>query len=448
MTIFHIPFTEIKKNDFDSLSLNDEVLTTFSKIENFDSAIKKIRCGVADLQNIPTEILLDFFDSFALSLLANDEILDWFSTIGITFIINFMRKENLKKLLNESMHGDFNFLDGFCDVGNLGKKMMAHPKGVITHWLAGNVPALGMISLVQGLITKNANVVKLPRENGLVLPVLLSHMSLHLYNKGSITLRGNQVLGPCLLVYCDRNATAAQNNLSVNSDVRVAWGGREAVESVMSLPKKYGTDDLIMGPKYSFAVIARNSFDASQVRTVCHKVAMDASVFEQQGCNSPHTIFVEQGGEVSPIDFAKKLGESMEDVLKRVPKSPISSGDAYSLVNMRSTYSFTGQVFASKGTEWTVIYSEEEGLAKPCYFRTLFVRPVENITDVLPLIEHKKHQTLGLSIQSADKVQFAIQATRSGIERITDIGKMSVYDNPWDGLFPMEKFVRWSSCPL
>ena len=34
---------------------------------------------------------------------------------------------------------------------------MAHPRGIITHWLAGNVPILGMISLIQGIITKNTN---------------------------------------------------------------------------------------------------------------------------------------------------------------------------------------------------------------------------------------------------------------------------------------------------
>ena len=63
----------------------------------------------------------------------------------------------------------------------------------------------------------------------------------------------------------------------------------------MSLPRKYGTDDVIFGPKYSFAVIGRNSFDKDQLEDITYKLAMDASVFEQQGCNSPHTVFVENG---------------------------------------------------------------------------------------------------------------------------------------------------------
>jgi hypothetical protein len=32
-----------------------------------------------------------------------------------------------------------------------------------------------------------------------------------------------------------------------------------------------------------------------------------------------------------------------------------------------------------------------------------------------------------------------------GVERITDIGMMNVFDYPWDGLFPLERFIRWVS---
>ncbi|MBC8484927.1 MAG: acyl-CoA reductase, partial [Bacteroidetes bacterium] len=104
-----------------------------------------------------------------------------------------------------------------------------------------------------------------------------------------------------------------------------------------------------------------------------------------------------------------------------------------------------GQVFSSKGTEWTVIYSEEKGLAEACYSRTIFVRPIDNLSDILDFIEHNKHQTLGLSIRECEKYKFAKEATKSGIERITELGKMSAFDYPWDGMFPINRYVRWVS---
>ncbi len=43
------------------------------------------------------------------------------------------------------------------------------------------------------------------------------------------------------------------------------------------------------------------------------------------------------------------------------------------------------------------------------------------------------------------KELFAKEATSKGIERITELGKMSIYDYPWDGMFPMNRFIRWAS---
>ena len=108
-------------------------------------------------------------------------------------------------------------------------------------------------------------------------------------------------------------------NYYQKNDVRIAWGGREAVETVMSLPRRYGTDDIIFGPKYSFAAVGKNSFDSDKLDDLTYRLALDASIFEQQGCNSPHTVFIEEGSEITPLIFAQNLADAMEKVLKRIP---------------------------------------------------------------------------------------------------------------------------------
>ena len=60
-------------------------------------------------------------------------------------------------------------------------------------------------------------------------------------------------------------------------------------------------------------------------------------------------------------------------------------------------------------------------------------------------IEHKKHQTIGICLDKKNKEFFAKEATSRGIERITEVGKMSVYDYPWDSMYPMNRFIRWVS---
>ena len=446
MPISYIPI-DLNIDNHNNWDINDNEISKFGLIENYESHIKELRSSSEYLKSLPVEMILNYFDSLALHWLKDKDnrFLTHFSKLGVSFLVNFIRRTNLEALLQESLHGNICFLDDFNKVLSINKKMMAHPRGVITHWLAGNVPVLGMISLIQGMITKNINVIKLPKKNGLVLPLMVSQIANFNFITGDITIKGKDLFKSCSFVYCDKDDKNGQECLSVNSNVRVAWGGREAVETVMSLPRRFGTDDVIFGPKYSFAAIGRNSFLESELKDITYKLAMDISVFEQQGCNSPHTVFIEKGGKVAPLDFCKALATSMQDVLKRIPKNPVSANEAYAIVNTRSEYSFSGQVFSSKGTEWTVIYSEEKSLAKACYQRIIFVRPVNNLSEILNYIEEKAHQTIGLCINEGEKKDFAKGATERGIERITDIGKMSYFDYPWDGMFPINRFVRWVS---
>jgi len=153
---------------------------------------------------------------------------------------------------------------------------------------------------------------------------------------------------------------------------------------------------------------------------------------------------VETGGKISPFEFARALASAMEKTLRRIPRQPVSAGEAYAVVSLRNKYALEGEVFASPGTEWTVIYSEEKASLPACGGRLVFVRPISDIGDV---IEHIRPgaQTLGLLLDDKRRIPFAEKAAAAGIARITAIGKMSLYDHPWDGLFPMERFIRWVS---
>jgi len=153
---------------------------------------------------------------------------------------------------------------------------------------------------------------------------------------------------------------------------------------------------------------------------------------------------VERGGAITALDFARRLAPAMEKALRRIPKGLTGAGEAYQIAAVRTEYAAAGEVFASKGTEWTVVYSEERGLARPLGARVVFVRPVDDVEDVLGWLSPDV-QTIGLALQEPRRTSFARHAAHRGISRITPIGAMSLYDYPWDGLFPMERFVRWVS---
>ena len=444
--MYHIPISKVQT--FSNYhNINQEIIDNLEPINDYDNAIKKLNKDSAYLRELSLEHIISFFDKFSISCL-NDKtnsFINDFSYLGISFLINFLRKHNLQSIMKSSLNGNILSIDKFVKSEPLNKLIKANPRGIITHWLAGNVPILGMISLIQGILTKNTNIIKLPKQNGMILPLMVSHISNFSLELDNVFINGNDLIKSCMFIYVNRDDEKSQELLSKKSDVRIAWGGREAVETVMSLPRRYGTDDIIFGPKYSFAAVGKNSFDSDKLDDLTYRLALDASIFEQQGCNSPHTVFIEEGSEITPLIFAQNLADAMEKVLKRIPQPLIDSSVAYQIAKNRSNFAFTGKVFASKGTEWSVIFSNNPGLENACYYRTIFVKPVKDLKDILKFIEHRKHQTLGLSINPSHKIEFAELAINNGIERITELGKMSVFDYPWDGIFPINQLVRWSS---
>jgi hypothetical protein len=53
-------------------------------------------------------------------------------------------------------------------------------------------------------------------------------------------------------------------------------------------------------------------------------------------------------------------------------------------------------------------------------------------------------QTAGLAVNQRRQA-LADALTARGVERCPDVGTMRIYETPWDGLFPMERLVRWVS---
>jgi len=79
----------------------------------------------------------------------------------------------------------------------------------------------------------------------------------------------------------------------------------------------------------------------------------------------------------------------------------------------------------------------------PSYGRTLFVRPVDNVLDVAAFCSVNT-QTAGLALGER-RFAVAEALTARGVERCPEVGRMSLYDAPWDGLYPMDRMVRWVS---
>lgn len=113
------------------------------------------------------------------------------------------------------------------------------------------------------------------------------------------------------MVYFSRNAQKLGEQMSLAAKVRIAWGGKDAVEAVAAYPSMTDCQTVIFGPKLSYAVIAKEELSSElEAKKLARRVSVDVAVFDQAGCASPHNLYIECGGEISPEHFCEILAEN------------------------------------------------------------------------------------------------------------------------------------------
>mgnify|MGYP001585702244 FL=1 len=383
-------------------------------------------------QNI--DDLLEFFDK-----LGRYWAEKYSKEIGVNskHLISFLSKENLGKKLDIALRGNRNVIEKFIDLSDPELIFHAQPRGVVVHWIAGNVDILGIFSVVQALITKNVSIIKAPAKYQLLLKLIQSIQEIK-----TEKIFGTELIKCIEIIYVDRNDHMNQQLLSKNADVRIAWGGEEAVNSITTLPKSPFTEDIIYGPKYSYAIIDEESIILNSEK-IAQRVAMDVSMFDQYACSSPHTIFVESDNEEIINNFAKKIAKSLEDVNRiLIPKKEITPEKSLEIIDIRTEYGIRGNVISSKGTEWTVICSNEKEFAKPTFSRVIQVRKF-NKEFLLEKNSSRKIQTIAVVMEQEKRYELIDKLTLLAGDRCPNVGNMSLFDSPWDGMFGMDRMIRW-----
>ena len=379
-----------------------------------------------------------------------DDILEYVDAVGkkwsnefqekiganTSHVKNFLSESYLQNKLDIALHGDRHSLDDFVDLGDPKLLFHAQPRGVSCHWIAGNVAILGIFSSIQSLITKNVSVIKAPADYELLLDLISS-----LEDINTERISGKNILKCFEVMYIDKDDSTNQKLLSNSADIRIAWGGHDAIKSITSLPKDPFTEDIIYGPKYSYVIVDEKSI-INNMTEISQKIALDVSTFDQYACSSPHTVFVKTEDQKVISDFSNSLSKEMENVERiLLPKIKETEEKSREIISTRSEYEIKGKVISSKNLSWTVIVSDEKGFAKPTFSRVVHVRPYSENNIISG--DNRKIQSIGMAVNEKDRLDLADKITFFGGDRCPSLGKMSLFDSPWDGMFGMDRMVRW-----
>ena len=362
---------------------------------------------------------------------------------GITYISMWLRRENVERIcrLNYSNKAYSDSFSEFEDYFELN----IQPRGIVCHWIAGNIPTIAFFSLVQAILSKNGSIVKVPEENsGLILNILRDLNDLEIEYDGR-AYSGKEIVGSIAVVSFSSRQQEITRQFSMTADVKVIWGGADAIRAITALPQKEHCETIVFGPKYSFGAFDRAFIESDQFDRAIENAVRDVTVFNQMACSSPHVFFFEKS-RYSIEEIAKKMRIAFEKLPVKLLHQPIPAGTAAKIINARAMHllSFDKNAVKPDDLSWTILVNNEVALEEPVQGKCIFIKEVRDIDEVMALIT-RKVQAISVGIADPDrKRNFARRAAYNGVDRVVAPGKMHEFDLPWDGIMSLNRLVRWA----
>ena len=424
----------------------NELLEDESSEKVFQGMIDSLRGQLPWLRKQPIDALIGLIDAAA-KRWASDPKYQFLKDKGLNFLASWCSERHLREIAQFGLRGDLKYADTYCAFPESEKHLLkANSRGLVCHWMAGNVQILGLFALVQCIMTKNVNLLKVSsHDEGVFASLLSAFEGLTYTTPDGYTIKGDDLLKTMGVIYFSRNAVKLGELMSKNADVRIAWGGREAVETVAAYPSKYDCETVIFGPKLSFAVVSKEMLtDEQAAKKLARRVSVDVSVFDQTGCASAHNLFIEKGGAVTPERFCQILNESMGKTEIQIPKPTMSPEQVSAVHSIRGVYDFCGLSIGSETMSYSILLDDKDELHKPVYSRVLFVHAVDSIMQATKHIT-EDIQTIGIEATPEQAVAFAEAATPMGAVRFPQIGRMLNFEMPWDGIVLIDRLVKWNT---
>lgn len=298
-------------------------------------------------------------------------------------------------------------------------------KGVVFHVAPSNVPVNFAYSLVTGLLTGNANIVRVPSKDFPQVRIITDA-----FQKA---LEANETFRPYL--NCVRYGRDKEVNdfFSSMADMRVVWGGDQTIAELRRSPLPPRSGEITFADRYSLAVIDSDSYlQIEDKRRVAEDFYNDTFFSDQNACTSPR-IVVWTGGR---IEEAKELFWNTEHELveKKYTFQPIQGVNKLTSACLAAA---GRDVKIEKHPDNLIIRVSVSGIGEDLmdyrdnsgYF---YEYNCSDVFDLAPLCNDKRCQTIGY-IGDGKALLPLVRSGIKGIDRVVPIGRTMDFDLIWDG---------------
>ena len=309
------------------------------------------------------------------------------------------------------------------------------PLGVLFHITAGNVDGLPFISLLDGLLTGNINIVKLPKEEGGITVSLLEEL-----------FRVEPSLSEYVYVFdYSSKDIHAMRKLATAADAIVVWGGDEAVSAVRKLADP-NTRIIEWGHKISFAYLTKGGAE----KDALEKLALHICLTNQLFCSSCQGIFLDTDDMREVYDFCAGFLPTFEKVCRENPFAFDAAARLFVQADVtlqnyhRQIENNDPRIRVFRDQNCSITALPDSKLETSVMYRNIWVKPLKR-NDIIKLRPYKNYlQTAALICAEQEYPELSQKLLQTGLVKISDGFEMSNYafGEAHDGVFTLRCYTK------
>ncbi len=301
------------------------------------------------------------------------------------------------------------------------------PLGILFHIAAGNVDLLPSYSVIEGLLTGNINILKLPTgDNGLSVKLLKELIDVEPSLKDFIYV-------------FDVPSTEVETikQLSNLADATIVWGGETAAKAAREFVDIHSSL-IIWGHKISFSYVDSGVTD-EELKALAHSICQSNQLL----CSSVQGIYVNSNKKEDLVILAERFLPIFAHMSKEMNTLPLTRKAKNTLTLYNEKLEGTKDIYSQDGVSITI--KEDNALELSKMFQNIWIKPLVK-EDIVAVLKPNKNllQTVSINENSKDREEICDLLVASGVNKITKLGdnsKMITGENH-DGEYPLRRYIK------
>lgn len=304
--------------------------------------------------------------------------------------------------------------------------------GLVFHITPANVPVNFAFSFVYGLLSGNANIVRVPTKPFSQTEIVCAAINQLFTNSKYYKIKAMTTF----IKYEQNNEITAYFSALCNA--RIIWGGDETIKNIRRLPIPERAIELTFADRYSLCVIAANSILQSsdaELKRLAENFYNDNYFMDQNACSSAHLVV--WWGDNKEAARERFWGMLTEVVAKKYQLQLIQVVDKYTTLchdaignDYASQFKRYGNYVYTVMLKKTLPDNLDVLRGKYGYFYEYNADDLHDLASVI----NAKYQTLTyFGVDKTKLLNLVIDNHLLGIDRIVPIGQALEIDMAWDG---------------